>query len=128
MFLDDAFQHRRCAGVIPHTLGIDDGDRPLGADSQAICLGAIHQRFRAGQLQLLQPSLKVFPGFQARFPGSTFGLRLVGAQENMAPVFFEPKRLRDSFKFAGHLGLDAARALFRPLLNPGANESDLLLG
>ena len=40
VLLDDPFQHFRSAGVIPGALGIDDRDRPAGADLQAVCLRA----------------------------------------------------------------------------------------
>src|ERR1017187_5041988 len=61
MFLDDALQHFRRAGVIPDALGINDGNRPARADAQAIGLGAVNQGLRLGQVQFLQPPLQKWP-------------------------------------------------------------------
>jgi hypothetical protein len=41
MFLNDGLENLRRAGVIPHAVEIDDGDRPSGADSKAIRFGAV---------------------------------------------------------------------------------------
>src|ERR1035437_877487 len=50
MFLDDAFQNFRRAGVIPDAFGINDSDWPLRADAEAVGLGAINQRFGTDEI------------------------------------------------------------------------------
>ena len=37
---DDALENARGAGVIPHAFGVDDGDRPLLTETQAVCFRA----------------------------------------------------------------------------------------
>lgn len=39
--LDDPLQVLGCAGVIPNGIGIDDGHRAAGADSEAVGLGSM---------------------------------------------------------------------------------------
>ena len=41
VLLDDPFEHRRVAVVVPGPFRIDDGDGSLLADAQAIGLGAV---------------------------------------------------------------------------------------
>src|SRR2546423_838605 len=49
MLLNDALQHRRGAGVVPSTFGINDGDWPVRADTEAIYLAAVNQRLRSDE-------------------------------------------------------------------------------
>src|SRR5436190_9605460 len=51
MLLNDPLEHLRSARVIPDRFRIDDRDWPVHADSEAIRLGAINQRFGPDQLQ-----------------------------------------------------------------------------
>ena len=67
MFLNDALQHFRRAGVVPDAFGINDRNRPAHADAQAVGLGAINQRLRPGEIQFLEPALQKFPRRQTRF-------------------------------------------------------------
>ncbi len=50
VFLDDALEDRRATRVVPDTLGIDDGDGSLGADSEAVDLAAIDERLGTGEI------------------------------------------------------------------------------
>jgi hypothetical protein len=57
MFLYDALQHFRGAGVIPNAFGIDDGDRALCADTKAIGFGAIDEWFWADKVEFFEAAL-----------------------------------------------------------------------
>ena len=89
--MDDAFQHFRGAGVIPDAFGIDEGDRPAHANTQAIRFRAVNERLRSDQVQLGEPALQKFPGGQGFFARTAFGIGRVGAEKNMAAEFFHTK-------------------------------------
>lgn len=96
VFLDDALQNLRGARAVPDSFGIDESDGALEADTQTIGFGAIDQGHGAGESQFFKPSFQVFPGFQASGFSSAFRFSLVGAQEDMAAVLFEPEALNSS--------------------------------
>src|ERR1051326_4125891 len=50
MFLNDSLQDFGCAGVIPNAFGIDDGDRTMQANAQAVSFGPIDQRFSSDEV------------------------------------------------------------------------------
>ena len=87
--LDDLLQHFGSAGVIPRAFGVNDGDRALDADAQAIDFAAIDQRVRADELQLLEAVLQEFPAFAGLFARRAFRFGLIRAEENVAAIFFE---------------------------------------
>ena len=71
VLLDDLFQHRRIATGVPGALGIDDRDRPAGADPQAVGLGAIDTAVRrSGRVRSAGPSGIPRPPAIARGPNS----------------------------------------------------------
>ena len=43
-------------------LPVNDADRPVDADSQAIALGPVKRAIAPGDVQLLHPLFQVFPG------------------------------------------------------------------
>ena len=92
VFLNDALQHFRRAGVIPDAFGINDRDGPAYTDTQAVGLGAINQRLRAGEIQFLEPPFQKFPRGQTGLARTAFRLGRVGAKKNVAPEFFNPER------------------------------------
>jgi len=102
MFLDDPFKDFRPAGMVPDRFWIHDRDGPLQANPQTVCLGSIDQWLRTHQVQLFEPALQIFPGFQHVRFRATFGLSLIGAQENVAPVLFESERLRNGGKVSAN--------------------------
>ena len=57
VFLDDHFEDVRGAAPVPGALGIDDGDGSLGADLEAIGLGACDERRGADEAELLETAL-----------------------------------------------------------------------
>src|ERR1041385_6671513 len=101
MLLNDPLQHRRWAGVIPRAFGINDGDPPLLADAQTVCLAAIDQRLRADESQFIEPLFEKIPRRQTLLLRRALRFRLVGAQENVALEYFDSKRLHDGFQITG---------------------------
>src|ERR1019366_7024708 len=102
VLLDDAFQHFRRAGVIPDAFGINDCDWPAHADAQAVGLGAINQRLRAGEIQFPEPPFQKFPGGQSVLLRATFRLGLVGTKKNVAPEFFDAERFNGGLQLCFH--------------------------
>src|SRR5579863_108666 len=93
VLLNDALDDVRGDRVIPGAFGIDNGDRAVLADPQAIGFGAVNAGTAVHQVQLRQSLLEIVPGSQAVFARRTVGIGLIGTKENMAadagdvPVF-----------------------------------------
>ncbi len=83
--------------MVPHAFRINQRYWTPNADPQAISLGPINQRFRADQVQFLEPAFEVFPRFEAPRFWSAFRLGLIRAQKNMAPVFLQAESFGDRF-------------------------------
>src|SRR5437879_443608 len=79
VLLYDALQNLRRAGMIPDSLRVDDGDRSVNADAEAVGLGPIDERLGTNEIQFLEPPLEKFPGLQSFFLRRAFGFGLVGA-------------------------------------------------
>src|SRR5436190_21935854 len=84
MFLNDLLQRRRIAAAVPRALRVDDGDRSAFTNSQAIGLRAKYAA-ALGQSELLQPPLEILPRHQGALALAALRVRLVAAQENVAP-------------------------------------------
>jgi hypothetical protein len=82
MLLDDAFEDLWRAGPIPDAVRINDRDRTLSANLQAIGLGAIYAT-RTGQAQFSQAFLEIIPRLEACVFRRAIWLGLVTAQEYM---------------------------------------------
>src|SRR3954468_275298 len=67
VLLDDALRILRRHGSIPRAFGIHDGDRPAGADAQALAPGPIARTIRARDIQFFHPALHVLPRCIANF-------------------------------------------------------------
>jgi len=93
VFLDDAFQHRWMAAVIPDRFGINHGDGTVGTDAQAACLGAIHEGFGSNEIELFEAFFEVFPGDNGLFTGTAFGFICIRTQEDVAAVSFQAQFL-----------------------------------
>lgn len=93
MPLDDAFKVFRSAGVIPRPFGVDDGDRPLCADLQAVGLRAVHSV--SGKAQFLEPRFQEFPGLQRLRAIIALGLGGISAKENMPLDFVQSQVVDD---------------------------------
>ena len=102
VLLNDALKDFWFAGMVPHGFRINDGDWSMYADAQTVGFGAIDQRLRVNQIQLLEPALEILPRLEANFPGSAFRFRLVRAEKNVAVVFGEAKNLGNFLEFTGH--------------------------
>jgi len=83
VLLDDPLQRLGRAVTVPGALGVDDRDRPVGADAQAVGLGAQHAA-GLGQPELAQPSFQELPGFERAVPVAAGGNRLVAAEQDVA--------------------------------------------
>ena len=102
MLLDDPLQHFGGARAIPNGFRVHHGDGSLDAHAQAIDLAAINQRLRPGQVQIFEPALQILPGLQTLFLRRAMRFGLVGAQENVPPVFFQAQALDDRCQLARH--------------------------
>ena len=92
MFLDDALENYRRAGVIPDAIRVNDRDRPAQADAQAVDLAAINERLRADEMELLEACLEEFPRSQRLLARRAFRLGLVRAEEDMTGLLREAER------------------------------------
>jgi len=99
VFLNDSFENRRRAGVIPSTFRIHDGDRAAAANSQAIRFRAIDQRVWSDESEFLEPPLQVIPRFQAGFARAALGFSWIGTQEDVAPEGMEAQRCNGFSQF-----------------------------
>ncbi len=107
MFLNDALEHLRRAGVVPDALRIDDRDGTARADAEAVGLGAEHSRLEANEPKLLEAVFQKRPRLEASLPGAALRLSLVGAEKYVALKLSQPKRRRVFFElFARHGLLD----------------------
>lgn len=89
MMLDDLLKDFGGAGVIPHLVGIDDGDGAVFTDAQAIGFGAEDAAVLA-EAELLEAGFKIVPGGKPRFFGTTFGLGLIAAEKDMPLDLIDP--------------------------------------
>src|SRR5712692_5993466 len=87
VLLDDLLEDRRRAGMIPNRFGINDGDRAVRADAQAVHLAPVNEWLRPRQLQFLEPLFQVLPRLDGLLARRTMGIGLIGAQKNMPRVF-----------------------------------------
>lgn len=76
--------------MIPNAFRINDGDRSVQADAQAVRLGAVNFRVGAGgESELLEAAFEKFPGRQPGIFGAAFGFGLVRAEEDVALDFLD---------------------------------------
>ena len=79
MLLNYSFQNFRRNGVIPDSFRIDDGDRTLLANAEAVGLRAEDAVFTFRDSEFFEAALEVVPGFNGYFSFRAFRFRLVGA-------------------------------------------------
>ena len=91
--------------MIPGALRIDHSDWASRTDPETVGLGAVHSRFRPGQTQLLETSFQKRPRFKASGFVAALGLRLIGAEKNVALNFFQAERYRNFFEMLLRHGL-----------------------
>ena len=80
--MDDPFEHRRIAAVIPHRIGPDDRDRASLAHPQTIGLGPGNPA-AFGQPQHFQARFQIVPRNETALAVAAFWLGLVAAQEDV---------------------------------------------
>ena len=105
VFLDDALEDFRRAGVVPGALGIDDRDGAACANAEAVGLGAVHFWLETNEAEFLEPCFQERPRLEAGRLGAALRLGLVGTEKNVALKLFQPKRRRDFFKLFVRHGL-----------------------
>ena len=88
--------------MIPNSFGINDGNGAARADTEAVRLGAINQRFRPDEVQLLEPAFQKFPRLETFFFRGAMWLGLVGTEEDMPSVFLQTQGLYDRLQFFRH--------------------------
>lgn len=103
VFLNDALEHFRCAGVIPDRLRVNHCDGSFKTHPQAIGFCAIDQRLGPDQVKLLEPTLQVFPRLQAHGLGGAFGFSLISAKKDMPPVPLQAEGSRNGLQFGAHI-------------------------
>ena len=91
--------------MIPGALRIDHGDWASRTDPETVRLGAVHSRFRPSQTQFLETSFQKRPRFKASGFVAALGLRLIGAEKNVALNFFQAERYRNFFEMLVRHGL-----------------------
>ncbi len=101
LLLDDALEDLRRASPVPDALGVDERDRALLADLQAVRLGAVDAA-RSNQAEFDEAALQEFPGFQAFRFARTLRLGLIAAEEDVAARFAHAELLQGPFQRVGH--------------------------
>src|SRR5690606_5374452 len=101
VLLDDSLQHLGGTRVIPCSLGIYHGDRPLLADPQAVGFGAVDPP-APREAQLVEPTLQVVPGLQPGLERAALGFALIGAEEDVPTDRAHTIRHRNFLKSLGH--------------------------
>ena len=83
VFVNDAFHHLGSCLVVPHAFGIDDRDRPLLTDSQAVRLCTINTGLSPLEAQFRKSFLQETPRLIGFIPRCAFWRRLVCTKKNM---------------------------------------------
>ena len=102
MLLDDAFQHRGMAAMIPDRFRVNDGDGATDANPEATGLGAVNQRFGTHQIEFFEPLFKVFPSDDGLVAGTAFGFVGICTQENVPAIGFQTQLLGGGLEFFVH--------------------------
>lgn len=89
MLLDDPFEAYWIALAIPSSFRVDNSDRPVLTNPQAVSLGPQHTT-ALRQPEFLKTSFQVVPGRSSTVFLTTPGIRLVTAQEDV------PRRAADT--------------------------------
>ncbi len=88
VFLNDAFNDRRCGSAIPDAIGIDQDNRAFHADTQTVGFGAEDTARAIGlgliESEFAQSLFEVFPSGEPGFLATANRLARVSADEDMA--------------------------------------------
>lgn len=82
MLLNNLFQHSRIATAVPCSFGINQSDRPAGADAQAVGFRSEDATLLA-EAEFLQSPFEIVPGDQRTLVVATLRLGLIAAEKNM---------------------------------------------
>src|SRR5262245_8187886 len=94
MLLDDSFECGRIAFAVPGTLRIDDRNRPAFADAQTVGLCS-QDAALIRETKLAEAAFQKVPGGGPALQVAALRLRLLGAQEDVAPRDRHADRFRD---------------------------------
>ena len=85
VFLKDAFDDIRGAGVVPNAIGVDDGDGAVDAGAEAVGFGAEEVwSGPGGEAEFGDAAFEVVPGIDAELFGAALGFGLIGAKKEVA--------------------------------------------
>jgi hypothetical protein len=93
IFLNDALQIFRGAGMIPGGIGVNDCDGTTGADAEAVGLGAMNEGLGAAEFEFGEAFFKELPRGHAFVISAAFGLGRSGAEEDVLFVAVEVEGL-----------------------------------
>jgi len=82
MVLDDLFENFGGTGVVPHFVGINDGNGTIFTNAQAIGFGA-EDASPLAKTQLFETAFEEVPGGKTGFFRTTFGFGLIAAEKNV---------------------------------------------
>jgi hypothetical protein len=94
VLLDDAFGVGGGDVFVPRAFGVDDGDRAVDADAEAVAFGTKAWSAGSGEVKLLEAVFDVFPGGFADVGIDTIG---ADAEEEMAGEMADAELAGDFF-------------------------------
>jgi len=95
VLLNDTLENLGRAGVIPDAVRINDGDRALLTNAQAVGFGAVDGRIAASsQAEFFKALFEVFPRREPGLFCAALWLGLIGAEEDVALDFAETECVR----------------------------------
>jgi len=99
--LDDPLDDVRRTGVVPDPFGINHRDGAAPADTKAVGLRSVDAAFTR-QAEFLKAFFQVLPGLEALLFRAAVRLRLVAAEEHMAPDAGNARGLGDLLQLFAH--------------------------
>jgi len=116
--MDDAFEHFGGAIAVPDAFGINDCDRAVLANAEAVSFGPVDERLWADEIEFFEPAFEEFPGLEPLRFGTALGLGLIGAEKDMALIFGEAElggNFADRRSSLGHFAPWSIQALTTPI-------------
>lgn len=90
--------------MIPNRIGVDDRNRPVSADPQAIRLASMNQGIGAAKFEFIEPILEKLPRDRALVGGTTFGFGGRGTEKDVSAVGIEIQRFCGRCQEISHKG------------------------
>lgn len=98
MLLNDPLQDLRGTGSIPNPFRIDDRDRAIQAEPEAVCFGPSNAS-RTTESQFIQSFFQVIPRGQTLVFVAALGFRLIRTNEDMPLDLIDVERSCDFAEF-----------------------------